>query len=161
MGINVLFQAVVRSRPSLGWAGRGWDVKTHAELAFSCLCCTHFYETGLWWSAQIVICDEKHAEDFSSLSELSSKSVFRHLNHIQYESACPKCMRACREINLRCWLNSQDTACLAVLVLNAWQRPEPLPTHGAQCGFHAEVGWGVEVQVWPWSNCSPAGRRKC
>lgn len=37
--------------------------------------------------------DEKHAEDFSSLSVLSNKSMHRHLNYIQSEGMLTMCMQ--------------------------------------------------------------------
>ena len=59
---------------------------------------------------------------------------------------------ALMEINLLCWLKPQDTARLAVPVLNLlqllfFQRAKLLPTHRTQCGFHVDVGCGVEEQV--------------
>lgn len=170
MSWNVLSSGVVQSPSSLAecvlWAGTNrqrWGCNdqaprpgclsnlkhthTHTTLAKSCLCVcgTRFYETTLWWSAQILTFDEKHAEDLSSLSELSSKSVFRHLSYTLYSAeAC--LLFVCMKINLQYWLEIGHS-----LLIQA--RTEPLTVSAARVSkapaSTLNPMW-FSCRRWPW-----------
>lgn len=119
------------------------------------MCCTHFYETILWWSAQILICDEKHAEYFSSLSELSGKSPTSQLYTVRGH-VCAMCV--CAHGNNSPVLaeatgHSTERSTVCVVSVSGVASN----TQNTMWVFYVDVGWGVEVQVW--FNCSPAGRR--
>ena len=113
---------VVMTRQPVQDVRATWNTHTHTMLVESCLCvcCTRFYETTLWWSAQILTFDEKHAEDSSSLSGLSSKSVFSYT--LYSAEACLLCV--CMRINLQYWLEIGHS-----LLIQA--RTEPLTVSAA------------------------------